>query len=92
MATPKRKPRKRAGGRRKQARPGRSRRRRPFLTFVIMLMVSALLMWGVIEVSRQGRSARQADGHGHGGAHSEITEQDRQQLRELLESIDDEQE
>lgn len=82
-----------AARKRNSARPRRSsrRKRRPRLLAVgAVLLVAALLLWGVVTLSRRGpetfRFAEpRDDGHSDG---PEITEQDRQQLQELLESFD----
>ncbi len=86
--------RSRSGGRKKRgAAPTKLRARRVATLFAFMLLLSGLLLWGVIEISRHGTAettpnvvgGRQDETHD-----TDITDADRRQLKELLETIENE--
>jgi hypothetical protein len=79
--------------RKARARPRRkgkaAGKRRPAAVLVAMVALAAALIWGVVALSQRGqapfRFAAPEDEHAHD---TEITDDDRQRLREVLESID----
>lgn len=64
-------------------------KRRPFVALVAMVALAAALIWGVVAMSQRGpapfRFAAPEDEHAHD---TEITDDDKRRLREVLESID----
>lgn len=80
---------------RRSSRGGRRRiprgwRRRRLWVLAAMLAVAGALIWVAVSATRQPSASfrlAEPEAHAHDSA-SEITEQDRQQLQDVLESID----
>lgn len=89
----KRGPRKGAGTKKGKQAATKLRSRRAAALFGFMLLLSGLLLWGVIEISRYGTTETTPNvaGGGHDESHETgITDADKRRLKELLETIENE--
>lgn len=83
MAARKARPRARRKGK------AAGKRRRPVVALVAMVALAAALIWGVVALSQRGPAPfRFAAPEGEHAHDTEITDDDRRRLREVLESID----
>lgn len=70
--------------RKKKAAPRKRRPRRRGLTLVLMSLLAAALIWGVVELAGRARPGIRPEAR----ATPEITDQERQKLRDVIESLD----
>ncbi len=70
--------------RKKKPAPRKRRPRRRGLTLLLMSLLAAALIWGVVELAGRSRPGIRPEAR----ATPEITERERQQLRDVIESLD----